>query len=446
MTFRTALSLFALMASLTSFAVEAAEYRVAEEVIVEKVPSWFPVGFCLLTQGSRQYIAYYDEKHQMTVASRLVGEKTWSYVKLDSKVGWDSHNYLTMAIDQKGALHLSGNMHRSPLVYFRSDPSGRIETLRREPMTGTEGEQVTYPRFMRDGDGRLLFLYRAGSSGNGSRFFNRYDEATETWSPLLDTSLLDGEGRQNAYPLGPTKGPDGYFHVVWVWRNTSDCATNHHLSYAKSKDLLHWESIGGTPVHLPMTLEEKELWVDPIPPGGGIINGCQQLTFDSQQRPIISYHKLDEQGHMQIYLARFEDGTWKQRPITKWDKNITFGGGGTVPFIGIHISDLARSDPDTFSINYRHQDYGSGRIVVDEKRLEPVDRPVQAPMAIPASLSKKEIDFEGIGIRRLWDIGESDEPDVKYLLQWEVLPANRDHARKPPLPPASTLRVIKLVK
>ena len=429
-----------------SSGVFAAEYRVAQEVVVEKVPSWFPVGFCLLTHGKQQYVAYYDEQHQMTVASRTLGEKTWKYAKLDSKVGWDSHNYITMAIDEKGALHLSGNMHVSPLVYFRSDASGGIESLRRMPMTGEEGDRVTYPRFMKDADGNLLFFYRSGSSGNGSRFFNRYDVNTETWGPLLKTPLFNGEGKRNAYPMGPEKGPDGYFHVVWVWRDTYKCETNNHLSYAKSKDMVHWESASGTPVSLPMKIEQEELWVDPIPSGGGIINGCAKLAFDSQKRPIISYHKADKQGYMQIYLARFENGEWKRHPITEWDKKITFEGGGTMPFIGIHVSGLTRFDPNTFFINYRHRDYGSGRIVIDQDSLKPVSRKVTVPSALPRSLAKKEISFEGIRVRRAWDIGSSNEPGVKYLLQWEALPPNRDRARKPPLPPASTLRVIKLVK
>ena len=429
-----------------SFPAFAAEYRVAEDLAVAKVPSWFPVRFCLLTHGEKQYVAYYDDQHQMTVASRALGEKQWKYAKLDSKVGWDTHNYITMAFDEQGALHLAGNMHVSPLVYFRSDASGDIASLQRKPMTGKEGDRVTYPQFMKDADDDLLFFYRSGSSGNGARFFNRYDSATKTWSPLLATSLFDGEGKRNAYPLGPVKGNDGYFHVVWVWRDTHHCETNNHLSYARSKDLIHWESAGGTPVDLPMTLRQEELWVDPIPSGGGIINGCARLTFDSKQRPIVSYHKSDEQGHMQIYLARFEEGTWKRHPITDWDKEIIFKGGGSMPFIGISISELTRFDEDAFYINYRHRDYGSGRIVLDQETLNPIDRKLTIPSALPRSLAKSEISFEGIRAHRAWDIGSSDEPGVKYLLQWETLPPNRDRPRKPPLPPASTLRVIKLVK
>ncbi len=427
----------------------AAEYRVAEDVVVGKVPSWLSVQYCLLTHGQRQYVAYYDETHQMTVASRDLGEDSWNHVKLDSKVGWDNHNGIWMAIDRKGSLHLSGNMHCDPLVYFRSDPSGRIETLRRQTMTGRDEESVTYPRFLKYEDGRFLFMYRSGGSGNGRRFINCYDETTETWNRLIDTPLFDGEGERNAYPHGPsTKRQDGFYHMEWVWRDTPDCATSHHLCYARSKDLIHWESAGGVPVQLPITFGQKELWVDPVPTRGGIINGCDHLSFDAHNRPIISYHKQDEQGNMQIYFARFEDGEWVRRAITKWDKKVVFGGTGGMPFFGISISGLQESPSagDLFFIDYRHRDYGTGRIVVDKESLLPVDRAVPIVPELPLSLSETELDFEGILIRRTEDSGEANEPGVRYLLQREVLPKNHDRPRKPPFPPPSPLRVIKLVK
>ena len=65
-------------------------WRLAERVDIERVPSWFPVGFSLLTHGESQYVAYYDEEHRMTVAVRTLGRREWQTVKLDSKVGWDS--------------------------------------------------------------------------------------------------------------------------------------------------------------------------------------------------------------------------------------------------------------------------------------------------------------------------------------------------------------------
>ncbi len=426
--------------------VTAATYRIVETIEIDQVPSWFPVGFCLLTHGDQQYVAYYNAKHEMIVAKRGLADRAWRKVKLPSKVGWDSHNYITMAVDSRGDLHLSGNMHCVPLIYFRTQTPGDIATFERLPMTKKEEQRCTYPRFLQDADGNLVFMYRSGGSGNGRRFFNAYDTATRKWRRFLDGALFEGQGKRNAYPLGPTKGPDGRFHLVWVWRDTPDCATNHHLSYARSRDLKNWETAAGDPVKLPFLLEHSGSWVDAIPSGGGIINGCEKLTFDSTNRPIISYHKSDAKGHMQIYVARFEGGKWQSRPVSSWDKRIVFGGRGAMPFIGIRVSGLERIAPDGFSISYRHRDYGSGRIVLNEETLMPVRKKVAVPHEYPGELRRPTIAFDGIRVKFAGDLGEDPNADTKYVLRWETLDAYYDRPRKPPLPPAGKLQLVKLVR
>jgi alpha-L-rhamnosidase len=62
---------------------------------------------------------------------------------------------------------------------------------------------------------------------------------------LFDGPLLDGEGERSAYSSGPQRGPDGRFHLLWMWRETPDAMTNHTLSYARSRDLIHWETSSG---------------------------------------------------------------------------------------------------------------------------------------------------------------------------------------------------------
>jgi hypothetical protein len=408
------------------------------------VPSWFPVGFCLLTRGDQQYVAYYNEQHQMFVAERRLGQRDWRKMKLPSKVGWDSHNYITMAADAAECIHLAGNMHNVPLIYFRTSSPGDISTFERQEMTGRDEQRCTYPKFLEDAEGQLLFTYRSGGSGNGRRFYNAYRVETGEWYRFLDTPLFDGEGKRNAYPVGPLQGPDGLFHVVWVWRDTPDCATNHHLSYARSRNLKDWETAAGVSVELPLTIDQTGLCVDPIPPGGGIINGCERLAFDSAGRPIISYHKLDQNGHMQIYVTRFEYGRWSGRPITDWKENITFRGRGAMPFIGIRISGLRRIASTMFQISYRHRDYGSGEIVLDEESLQPVQHPVTAVSTYPRALMQPTIAFDGIRVRVAEDSGASGQIDRKFIMRWETLEAHHDRPRDPPLPPASRLQLITL--
>ena len=382
----------------------------------------------------------------MTVASRMLDSNKWTYKVLETKVGWDTHNYITMAVDRDGHLHVSGNMHCVKLIYFRTQKAGDITTLTRYAMTGEAEERATYPKFFRNHKDELIFTYRDGGSGNGRRIYNKYDRDTKSWSRLLDKPLFDGKGLVNAYPWGPAKGPDGYFHVVWVWRQTPDCATNHNLSYVRSKDLTDWESISGKKIELPITKAEKSLLIDPVPVGGGIINGGFRVAFDTENRPVIAYHKSDADGNMQIYTARFENAKWVIRQLTEWDKPVKFSGYGSMGFIGIRLGEFKKAEPGIFTITYRHKDYGFGQLVVDEKTLRQIDKKITVSKIYPGELDRRVIRREGFGIRRAGDKGSSGEEGVRYILQWETMGRNNDRPRENVQPKSSLLKLYKLKK
>jgi len=191
-------------------------------------------------------------------ASSQLDSTNWHFTRLPQTLGWDSHNYVTMAIDAADQLHLSGNMHVHPLVYFRTRRPLDIVSFEVIPsMIGDREKRCTYPKFLRGPANELIFTYRDGSSGNGDQIFNVHDDRARTWKRLLDKPLTSGEGLMNAYFVGPVRGPDGFFHLCWVWRDTGDCASNHDLSYARSRDLVHWEKSNGQPLKLPVTRSEE---------------------------------------------------------------------------------------------------------------------------------------------------------------------------------------------
>lgn len=70
--------------------------QIVQSLEIAKIDSAFPVGYCLLTHGDQQYVAYYDTEHNLTVASRSLNSTQWEYQILPSKIGWDSQNYVTM--------------------------------------------------------------------------------------------------------------------------------------------------------------------------------------------------------------------------------------------------------------------------------------------------------------------------------------------------------------
>jgi putative BNR repeat neuraminidase len=412
---------------------------------VEVAPVWagHPVGFALLTYPPHQYVAYYDADRRMTVASRELSSASWRTHRLDETIGWDSHNYIIMILDDSGYLHVAGNMHVHPLKYFRTEAPFDIDTLVRvESMVGSEEQRVTYPKFLRGPYDALIFTYRDGSSGDGNQIYNVYSPETRTWRRLLDQPLLDGKGQMNAYPVGPTLGPNGYYHVCWVWRDTPDCATNHHLSYARSRDLVTWERGNGQLLELPMTIETAEV-VDPVPAGGGILNGNTKLGFDHQDRPVIAYHKFDEDGFTQLYNARLEDGAWVIYQSSDWSYRWEFSGGGSIQN-EIRIGAVRAQADGTLVQQWRHGRHGAQRWRLDPDSLAPVERLPHPPATTPPSFGAVESTFPGMRVQSREDLGESGEQGVRYVLRWETLDRNRDRPREEPCPPPSMLRVYRL--
>ncbi len=300
---------------------------------IDKVWAGHSARFAMVTSKAYLYVAYYDANRQLTVAQRPLNNPAhWIYHKVDTWLGWDSHNYIAMALDGAGAVHVTGNMHVDPLTYFRSDPGGDVRTLKRMSVMvdPAREKRMTYPIFLKDGQGRLIYKYRDGSSGDGNEFYNVYDEASQEWKVLTSSPLVDGEGERNAYFVGPVLGPDGYFHIAWVWRETPMAETNHDLSYARTRDLIHWEKADGTPLALPIRLRQAEI-VDPVPVKGGMINNNTVIGFDDQGRATITYHKYDSAGNTQIWLARRESKGWTRRQISAWSNyRWDFGGGGSL--------------------------------------------------------------------------------------------------------------------
>ena len=189
----------------------------------------------------------------------------------------------------------------------------------------------------------------------------------------------------NAYFVGPEQDKAGMFHVCWVWRNTPNCATNHDLCYARSKDLVHWETSDGRPLSLPITLATAEI-VDPVPPGGGMLNGNTKLGFDPEGRPVISYHKFDAQGKTQLYNARREDGGWRIYQTSDWDYRWEFQGGGTIRF-EIGFGPVVMGPDESLTQTWHHVKHGSGNWKLDPLTLKPMGKRHAAASFRRASLA-----------------------------------------------------------
>ena len=100
----------------------------------------------------------------------------------------------------------------------------------------------------------------------------------------------------------------------------------------RSPDLVHWKTIDGQKIELPITPKLDQFTVDPVPPMGGAINGGTTFFFDADKRPLIAYMKYGPLGNSQIFLARVRDRQWVTRQISNWDYRWDFSGPGSITF------------------------------------------------------------------------------------------------------------------
>lgn len=396
---------------------------------VDRVWAGHEVPFALVVTADRIYVGYYDAARQLSIASRPRGSSWWTYTKLPSWVGWDSHNRIAMAADAAGQLHVAANMHNDPLVYFRTSVPGDVRTLARVPtMVDSAAERsMTYPAFLKDAGGRLIFKYRDGGSGRGREIYNVQDGGG--WKRLLDAPLVDGEGKSSAYFVGPVLGPDGWFHLSWVWRDTPDAATNHDLSYARSRDLVRWERSDGTPLPLPIRLGDAEV-VDPVRSGGGMINNNTPIGFDVAGRPVIAFHKYDAMGNTQMFVARREAKGWRVVQASDWKGfRWDFGGMGSLNFR------LRVAPPAIEGKTLKVPVVRDGKpidLLLDGTTLARVgERPgvtladrLATRIAVPAGLQLNTV-----------------EDASRVAIAWATLPPNRDLPRTE-IPEPQTLRLI----
>lgn len=412
---------------------------------IDHVWSGQRVWFDFVEQNDFQMIAYYDAMRQMSVAVRKMRDVNggpWSYHKLPSFLGWDAHNKVEAAFDARGHIHVVGNLHVNKLVYFRSSSPYDPRTLKQiDVMVNKDVEQrMTYPEFFKGPNGELHFKYRDGSSGQGRWFYNRWDNERQSWSHLHETVLLDGEGIRGVYPLGPVMGPDGYAHMTFTWRETPIASSNHDLSYARSRDLVNWETADGEPISLPITLSTGEI-LDPIPEHGGLLNGRHPIGFDANNRVLVSYQKYDGNKKSQVYLRRRDADGWTEQQVSSWD-NV--------------YADLDKSGALDLPLLTNDAPYlnAEGDMVVSAllrgKRWEWVLHPEtlavksggEVEQSVPPAISQYDLD-NNIPQRVLPLMEDQSRKSSEYYLSWEAMQPNRDQARAD-IPPASTLRVHRL--
>jgi hypothetical protein len=420
---------------------------VTDSSLVGSVWSGHPVDFAFVAKGDTLYAAYYHgTSRQIVVAIKPPGGpwRSKTLTGAAAMVGWDSHNSIMMVVDAQGLLHIAGNMHNNPIRYWRSNVPGEIDSLVQvTSMVGTQESSVTYPVFVKALNGDLVFIYRDGGSGSGNHIVNKWNPETKTWGRLLGTALFSGSsttGTRSVYfgdnDAGPVSGPDGWYHLFWFWRATSDAGSTHRVSYMRSPNLTSWFTATGTSVTLPVSFDNNPgVIVDNVPQFAGLINRGQ-IGFDSQNRPIITYHKHDSTvagGYTQCYNARLENGSWVIYKTTNWPYRWNFGGGGSL-VIQIQLGPVTRQPDGRLTQWYYHWQLGKGVMVLNEATLQPIEVLPDAYWPKVLDTAYRVVNSTSTGsplqMQVNWtSVRSPTNSAVVHALRWETWPENADAAR-----------------
>lgn len=272
-----------------------------------------------------QFTGYYDPDGSLVLARRKLDATAWrTHTQYTGDVK-DAHNSISMAIDDKGYLHVSWGQHNTRLRYARSTKPYGLELSDELPMTGMQESSVTYPEFHKLPNGKLIFCYRSGESGRGNMVMNEYNITTKTWKQIQN-NLLDGEEQRSAYwQLAVSR--EGIIHLSWVWRENWDVATNHDLCYAVSYDGGYsWEKSDRTKYTLPITQEKAEIaWK--IPQNSNLINQTS-MTLNPDGNPYIATY-WNTNGIVQYKIVYYENGQWSLKTTQFLNKPFHLAGGGT---------------------------------------------------------------------------------------------------------------------
>lgn len=438
------------------------------------------VGQDLAADGEALYVAYYDADRRMTVGYRKDTSREWDTYRIPGDaavVGWDSHNGISIGVDQAGNLHVAGNMHGDQLRYWRTSRPGDITSLERVHVMVSEGreDEVTYPEFVRGPKGNLVFKYRDGRSGSGLVLLNIFDIGRGQWDSATDIPLFDGHSETADDEAGESFNPyvsmsaepnsEGYYEMVWVWRRTPDVSTNSRLSYMRSKDLSTWKTVEGAQVDLPVTYDTSGVVVDDVPEGGGLWNGGHSLTEGPEGTPMIAYYKDDDRGQNQIYVARppeaqasppgkgqpgpdSPDGKksgkpWKVSQVTDWIGSAPVRGLGTLES-PVQIGSFELLPDGNLSLPFRCMgpEGRASNLLLDPDTLDPiaetsVPEEAKLPRAVrePAETTPAVTDTQ---VRTVEAAGNR-----RYAMVWQNQGSNQDRPFEQ-TPPALPLEVYEL--
>jgi len=325
----------------------------------------------ITNDGERQFVAFYDDAARLVLAQRRLGGGNWQSQRttLAGRVR-DAHNTISMMSDGAGYLHVSWDHHVDPLNYAVSLEPGGLELGAAMPMIGREESEVTYPEFHRLPSGDLLFTYRDGRAGNGALVLNKYDVAKRQWTRVHD-ALIDGEGVRSAYWQFHVD-TRGSLHLSWVWRESTDVATNHDLLYARSDDEgRSWRRTDGSAYALPIVQSSAEVALS-IEQGSNLINQTSMTADDDGNPYIATYFRGSGKAVTDVHLVSHTPGNagWQNETISQRHRDFKPSGRGSrsLPISRPLIVSRVVDEGVELHVIYRDEEYDDNAVLASSFR------------------------------------------------------------------------------
>lgn len=410
-------------------------------ILVSETFADFPVTMCMYTvtddsKVTHQYICYYDINHDMKIAYRNrkgIDDdspfSSFSHYKLNSKIEYDSHNYITMCVDNDGFIHVMGNMHADSLRYWKSADPWDPSNMKSDTIADLVGRVITYPCFIRSKiNDEIYFLCRTGISGKGDEQVYIYKRGK--WIKC-NTAFVGKE--DNAYIKGVAGdlGFDIYnpysdcYEFLYLWRETPDASTCKQLSFARTKDFKVFSNYTGKVSAKFLNSDNNDFVVDNVPIKGGLLNTAWRICF-CKKGTFVAYHKYDENQNSQIYLV----GLYKKRllgpiKVTDWSGRWEFGGVGTGPSVSgsvdFAIGEELYNGKKNLWVQCNASFGDNKRYYYDEKNLKLVGVGLpECVSRLPHNLFK----LQNEKLKRVHLL--KDLNDSSYFLRYESLDPNRD--------------------
>lgn len=282
----------------------------------------------LCSVGDTQFIAYYNAEQYVVLGKRKIGSQTWTLqTTIYQGNTADAHNCISIMADGKGYLHLAWDHHNNRLHYARSIAPYSLQMGAEIPMTGRHENKVSYPEFYKLANGNLLFFYRDGGSGQGNLVLNRYNTSTQKWMQL-QSNLIDGEGKRNAYWQACTDAQGG-IHISWVWRESPDVASNHDMCYAYSKDGgISWQKSTGESYSMPINAATAEYALK-IPQSSELINQTSMVADAAGAPYIATYWREQGDSIPQYHIIYKKASGWRVSNLGLRKTAFSLSGAGT---------------------------------------------------------------------------------------------------------------------